>query len=521
MENALSPWKLLLILSSISIIVMYVETMLLPAIPDIIREFGISYGVSSWVFASFIISALISTTIVSKLSDIYGRKLILLIVLTIYMMGIVGGSLSNSIFWLIVFRIIQGIGMSMFPLVFAIVQTQFPKDKIAVGQGTLASMFAFGGVLGLMVGGNITHNFGWHMTFLSILPFAVILTVVIKFLVNIPQRLPVAGKDNKPLLDTEEEALARNQKKRFALFDLMPNFDFRGTFVLAVTVTSFILALTLVQSEGTGNRLSNMSIPFSLFGVSVVSLFVFIVAERKSPNPLISLKLMTLKPILLTNIIILIWGISTFTIFQTIPVLVRTPMPAGIGGNALDVVYITLPFSIMSLIFGPTSGFIISKIGSFKVILTGGVIATIGFVGILMFHSDAVQIAMSLAVIGSGLSLLNVGQININTASTPVKFLGISFGVNTLFRFIGSAIGPAVAGMLMQTNQVSINTAADATATIGSAYGDNGTMTFPSSESFVNIFICMSILVAVTIFLSIMVKKQHNNRIDLNKKNQN
>lgn len=187
-------------------------------------------------------------------------------------------------------------------------------------------------------------------------------------------------------------------------------------------------------------------------------------------------------------------------------------MPSGIGGNALDVVYVTLPFSIMSLIFGPTSGFIISKIGSFKVILTGGVIATIGFVCILMFHSDAMQIAISLAVIGSGLSLLNVGQININTASTPVKFLGISFGVNTLFRFTGSAIGPAVAGMLMQTNQVSINTAATA-ATIGTAYGYNNSMTFPSAESFVDIFICMSVLVAVTIFLSIMVKKHRNDKI--------
>jgi MFS family permease len=56
---------------------MYVETMLVSAIPDIVREFDISYGVSSWVFASFIISALVSTTIVSNLSDIYGRKLIL------------------------------------------------------------------------------------------------------------------------------------------------------------------------------------------------------------------------------------------------------------------------------------------------------------------------------------------------------------------------------------------------------------------------------------------------------------
>jgi MFS family permease len=286
--------------------------------------------------------------------------------------------------------------------------------------------------------------------FPAILPFAVILTVVIKFFVNIPQSLPVARKDNKPLLNNEK-ALEHNQK-RLGLFHLIPNFDVRGTFVLAVTVTSFILALTLVQSEGDGNELSNLSIPPSLFGMSVVSLFVFMIVELKSLNPLISLKLMTLKPILLTNVIILIWGISTFTIFQTIPVLVRPPIPAGIGGNTLDVVYITLPFSIMSLIFGPTSGFIISKIGSFKVLLTGGVIATVGFVSILIFHFDATQIAISLAVIGSGLSLLNVGQININTASTPVKFLGISFGVNTLFRFIGSAIGPAVAGMLMQIN---------------------------------------------------------------------
>ncbi len=160
-----SPWGLLLILSSISIMVMYVETMLLPAIPDIIKEFGLTYSASSWVFTSFIISALISTTIVSKLSDIYGRKSILLIVLAIYITGIIGGALSDNIFMLIVFRIVQGIGMSIFPIVFTIVQSKFPKDTISIGQGTLASMFAFGGILGLIVGGNIAHIFGRGMTF--------------------------------------------------------------------------------------------------------------------------------------------------------------------------------------------------------------------------------------------------------------------------------------------------------------------------------------------------------------------
>ncbi len=173
----------------------------------------------------------------------------------------------------------------------------------------------------------------------------------------------------------------------------------------------------------------------------------------------------------MTNVIVLIWGISTFAIFQSIPVLVRTPLPIGIGGNALDVVYMTLPFSIMSLIFGPTSGFIISKIGSSKVILAGSVLTTVGFISILVLHYDALQIAVNFAIIGSSLSLLNVGQININTASTPFEDMGISFGINKLFRFMGSAIGPAFAGMFMQANQTIVNT----------SYGTN-IVSFPSAS---------------------------------------
>jgi MFS family permease len=505
-ESNISPWRLLLILSSISIMVMYVETMLLPAIPDIIREFNITYSMSSWVFTSFIISALISTTIVSKLSDIYGRKMILLIVLTIYILGIIGGALSNNIFMMIVFRIVQGIGMSIFPIVFAIIQTQFPKNKIAIGQGTLASMFSFGGIVGLIIGGNITHNFGWHMTFFSILPIVIIVTILIKYFVIIESKLPITNIGNNSItpLPTTNVGI---QKRISVRLNMMSNFDFKGTFILAFMIISFIFALTLIQSENPKDKLSNISTPTCLFAASFISLFIFIIVEKRSSSPLISLNLISLKPILLANILVLIWGIATFTIFQTIPVLVRTPIPLGIGGNVLDVVYLTLPFSIMSLIFGPTSGFIISKIGSFKVILAGAIITTIGFLSILLLHTSAIQIALNLAVIGSGLSLLNVGQINVNTTSTPIKFIGISFGVNTLFRFIGSAIGPAIAGMFMQTNQTIIHTASNVKA-----------VSFPSAGSFVNIFLCMFILASVTIFLSSLIKKGSINTMErLNK----
>ena len=91
---------------------------------------------------------------------------------------------------------------------------------------------------------------------------------------------------------------------------------------------------------------------------------------------------------------------------------------------------------------------------------------------------------------------MNVGQININTTSTPIKFIGISFGVNTLFRFIGSAIGPAIAGMFMQANQIILH-----------ANHSNKAISYPSAESFVNIFLCMFILAIGTISVTIMIKK--------------
>ncbi len=110
---------------------------------------------------------------------------------------------------------------------------------------------------------------------------------------------------------------------------------------------------------------------------------------------------------------------------------------------------------------------------------------------------DSFKIAVNLAIIGSGLSLLNVGQININTASTPFEYMVISFGINTLFRFMGSAIGPAFAGMFMQANQTIANT----------SYGTN-IVFFPSAMSFVNIFfVCSFCLLLLYIYLLLLKGK--------------
>jgi MFS family permease len=80
--------SILIILSCLGLIVMFDETMILPAIPDFIREFNISYSTSSWLLSAYIIAAAVIIPIGGKLSDIYGKKKILLIIMTVYAAGI-------------------------------------------------------------------------------------------------------------------------------------------------------------------------------------------------------------------------------------------------------------------------------------------------------------------------------------------------------------------------------------------------------------------------------------------------
>src|ERR1051326_3495957 len=91
-KHLTSPWMTLAILSSLGIIAMSAETMVLPAIPDIIHELGISYENSSWILASIMVMGAVMTPIAGKLSDIYGKKRILLIILGAYILGLLLGS---------------------------------------------------------------------------------------------------------------------------------------------------------------------------------------------------------------------------------------------------------------------------------------------------------------------------------------------------------------------------------------------------------------------------------------------
>jgi MFS family permease len=125
------------------------------------------------------------TPIAGKLSDIYGRKKMLLIITAIYAGGVITGGFAINIYTLIITRAVQGFGMAMFPIAFSMVRDQFPREKVSIAQGVITSMFATGAVIGLSIGGIIIQNFGWRMTFFTIIPISIALLFIIRKFIHI------------------------------------------------------------------------------------------------------------------------------------------------------------------------------------------------------------------------------------------------------------------------------------------------------------------------------------------------
>ena len=500
-------WKMLAILSCIATMVMYAETMLIPAIPDLIRDFHVSYSMSSWILTSYLIAGAVMTPIAGKLSDIYGRKKILLIIMVIYVIGVSTAGFASDIYFMIFARVIQGIGISMFPIAFGMIRDQFPREKISIGQGVISSMFASGAIIGLTVGGIIVQNYGWQSTFFTIIPITITLLLVIwRFIHVIDSRDDYQSQNRPRILEGANISKTSSRDDNSTLSKASNQIDIKGAITLAITVTSFLLVLTLLETSGSnimaasGNdnypsnaNSSALVLPFLIIGIIAFAFFVII--ERREKHPLVDFKLMLHKSILPANLIIMLVGFSMFMVFQTVPILVRNPEPVGFGEDAISAGKVQLPFAIVLLIFGPTSGFIVSKLGSLKPIIFGTFMTTAGFIGLLMFHSTELSVSVNLGILSTGLSLTSVGAMNVIILSTPQQFSGISLGMSSLMRIVGASIGPALAGMYMQTNQTLLNV--------------NGIMNyFPSPVSFNLIFFSAIVVSVVSIALAIILRRR-------------
>jgi MFS family permease len=471
-------WLTLAILSSTLLTVFFSETMLLPAIPEITQDFNIPYGTAAWIFSAYLIVAAVMTPVAGRLSDLYGKKKVLLILLTIYIAGLTAGGFADNISFLLATRLIQGIGLAAVPAAFSLLRDTFPPAKLAIAVGVFGSAYSAGSVVGLLVGASIIQNFGWHATFLAIVPFSALVTFMIAKFVKENNR----EQDQFIAAKVAPESTLNNKKRSSLSFSI----DIKGILALSATITSFLIALTLIQTGISSDNLPQIA---AAFIASAISLYVFVILERKTVPPFLDLRLLRHKILLPSYILLIATGITMFMIYPTVVQLVRSPIPLGFGGDSVDAANVQLPFMIMFLVFASITPFIINRIGSIKPTIVGGIISLIGGFSLLMFHSTEFAVSANLAVIASGLSLTITATWNMVVSSSPKEFTGISVGVGALLLFIGMAIGPALAGVYMGNQEM--------------VEGVEGS--YPSPGSYNLVFLTAGLLSAVSVGFALML----------------
>ena len=488
--------------------IMYAETMLLPAIPDIIKDFNASYNTASWILSGYLITAAIVTPMIGKLSDIYGRKKILILVLIIFAASILSGGFTSDLSFLVGTRVLQGVGLSVFTTSLSIIRTEFPQQRYGIAQTIISSSHAAGSAMGVGIGGFVIHFFGWHFTFISLMPVVIALLLIVMLFL----RLRDDEKNKQNRKERQKEGKKEKAKK-------MPILDIKGAIALTATIAAFLIALSYLDTDSNlrsgadssssvdndntiiGNLIDTswtipiILVPIILVLVGAVSLMLFIKVERRAISPLINLKLIANKIILSVNLMFIVLEASKLMIYLTIPILIRAPSPVGFDGNAIEAGIIQNTFMLTFLAFAPIVGFMIDKFGSIKPLLIGSMASLIGYFGILAFHSSELSIIANLAAISIGATLISSAGWNILLRATPVQFTGVSVGMTLVLDFIGMSIGPVIAGMYLQSNTELF-------------LKDNAASSlFPSAEAYNLVFLTAALASIIFIVFAILLKK--------------
>ena len=158
---------------------------------------------------------------------------------------------ATNIYFMIISRAIQGIGMSSFPIAFSIVRDRFPREKMSIGNGVLSSMTAAGAVIGLIVGGSIIKDYGWQATFFTITPIAIALLITIRRFIHLENEQEEEGRGRRNRIELPSIIRKENSNSddKYRKRNDIKTIDIKGAITLAIAVTSFLLVTHIHASR--------------------------------------------------------------------------------------------------------------------------------------------------------------------------------------------------------------------------------------------------------------------------------
>jgi EmrB/QacA subfamily drug resistance transporter len=387
------------------------QTIVSVALPTIITDLG-GQELLTWTVTIYLLTSTITVPFYGKLSDIYGRKPMLVIGIVLFLIGSALSGLSQNMTQLIIFRGVQGLGAgALFPISLAVIGDLFTPAERGKYQGLFGAVFGISAIVGPLLGGFLTEHFSWHLIFFINIPIGLVALFVIgRLLPNV--RRP----------------------------DVSHNLDFLGGGVFTVAVGALLIGLTNKQSADWNT--------FEVGGLILIGLVlgaVFVLIESRAKEPIVPLNLWKDRTYSSSIIATFLISFGFFGAAIFLPqwfqfVQGASPTNSGLYSLAL------LAGLILSSV---GSGALVARTGKYKlIILSGLAIMSLGL--FLMSH---IQADTSLPVLWAWMFVTGLGigptlavfTIVVQNA-VPMRALGVATSNLTFFRQIGGSVGLALLG---------------------------------------------------------------------------
>ncbi|MBC7883531.1 MAG: MFS transporter [Anaerolineae bacterium] len=390
------------------------QTIVAAALPKILAELK-GVGLLAWLSTAYLLCSTATVPIYGKLSDLYGRKPILLIGISIFLVGSMLCGLAPTILTLAICRGLQGLGAgAITALAFTIPADLYVPAERAKLQGLFTSVFALSSVLGPFLGGFLTDTLGWRWIFYVNLPFG---AIAVGFIVAYMPRLESG---------------------------LRTAVDYLGAVLLVATVVPLLLALTL---DRTVYPWTSPTI-LGLLGGSIFSLITFLWVEKRAEGPILPLQLFKLP------IYTLIIGISSLmgSVFLTVVLFISLFLVNVLGTTATEAGTALIPLTIGLMVSSILCGNIVQRTGRYKIIALIGL--TLVSTGVFLLSQLSVtstiwDVRLKLGIMGLGFGA-TFPQLNLalqNAVSYSV--VGSATASRQFFQQLGQAIGAAIFGALL------------------------------------------------------------------------
>lgn len=391
------------------------QTLVLPLLPDFPGILDTTTDNASWLITITLLTGAVGTPIVSRLADMFGKRLMLLVCLGSVIIGSALGAVSQTLAPVIVARGLTGIGTALVPVGISIMRDHLPSEKVGSGVALMSATLGIGGAVGMPVAGVIYENLNWHWLFVVSGGFAALMFVLV--------------------LTVVPESTVRTRGR----------FDYVGAVLLSAALTCFLLAVSKAGSWGWFDRLT-----ISLVILAGLILAAWVPWELRQGQPLVDIRTSMRRTVLLTNAASVLIGLAMFANFLTSAQQVQMPASTGYGFglSVIDTGLVLLPQGILMVLMSPVAAWLIRVYGPRAMLIAGAIVIAVGFVIRAFLHGSVLEVIVASAICSAGTAVAFAAMPTLIMRSVPITETASANGLNTLVRALGTSSASALVAAL-------------------------------------------------------------------------